>query len=415
MHVLAIVLYQTRLTAYGLLKVSSGSEFIGDATIMNSLMKDYPAVLLGDHESPCLSLYQPTHRQHPENEQDPIRFRNLVKQIEASLRQKYPTRDVRPLLQPFETLAEDRDFWNHATDGLAVLGAPGLFRVYKLQRPVMELAVVADSFHTKPLMRILQSADRYQVLGLSRHAFKLFEGNRDALDEIEPIEGVPQTAAEQLDKESGSPERATRTYGPAGAGSMTRHGTNTKQDAIDSDTESFFRAVDQAVLEHHSQPSRLPLILAALPEHHNLFRAISRNPLLMNEAIDIHPDALPVDALRERAWQIVQPYYLERLAGFVEAFGAATSKGHGASDLGEIAKAAVAGQIETLLIEADRVIPGCIDVATGEIATGDLSHPNVDDLLDDIGEKVLRKSGEVVIVPAERMPTRTGAAAIYRF
>ena len=382
---------------------------------MNSLMKDYPAVLLGDHESPCLSLYQPTHRQHPENEQDPIRFRNLVKRIEASLRQKYPTRDIRPLLQPFETLAEDRDFWNHTTDGLAVLGSPRLFRVYKLQRPVMELAVVADSFHTKPLMRILQSADRYQVLGLSRHAFKLFEGNRDALDEIEPIEGVPQTAAEQLGKEFGSPERATRTYGPAGAGSVTRHGTDMKQDAINSDTELFFRAVDQAVLEHHSQPSRLPLILAALPEHHSLFRAISRNPLLMNEAIDIHPDALPPDALRERAWQLVQPYYLERLAGLVEAFGAATSKGQGASDLGEIAKAAVAGQIETLLIEADRVIPGCIDVATGEITTGDWSHPNVDDLLDDIGEHVLKKSGDVVIVPAERMPTRTGAAAIYRF
>src|SRR5690606_21442384 len=121
----------------------------------------------------------------------------------------------------------------------------------------------------------------------------------------------------------------------------------------------------------------LPLILAALPEHHNLFRANSRNPALMSEAIDIHPDALPRDALRERAWQLVQPYYLERLSGLVDAFGAATTKDQGASDLGEIAKAAVAGRIETLLIEADRVIPGSVDVVTGEITTGDLNHPNI--------------------------------------
>jgi hypothetical protein len=28
---------------------------------------------------------------------------------------------------------------------------------------------------------------------------------------------------------------------------------------------------------------------------------------------------------------------------------------------------------------------------------------------------VLEKGGQIVIVPAERMPTRTGIAAIYRF
>ncbi|MCL4745205.1 MAG: hypothetical protein KJZ83_07305, partial [Burkholderiaceae bacterium] len=126
---------------------------------MHSLTHDYPAVLLAERETPCLSLYQPTHRQHPDNAQDPLRFRNLVKRLAASLREKYPARDIPALLRPFEALAEDREFWNHAADGLAVLGAPGFFRVYRLQRPVAELAVVADSFHAKPLMRITQSAD----------------------------------------------------------------------------------------------------------------------------------------------------------------------------------------------------------------------------------------------------------------
>ena len=124
---------------------------------------------------------------------------------------------------------------------------------------------------------------------------------------------------------------------------------------------------------------------------------------------------MSLDALRERAWQLVQPYYLERLAGLVEAFGAAAAKGQGADKLGEIAKAARAGRIATLLIEADRLIPGTIDAASGKIFSGDLDHPEVDDVLDDLGERVLRTGGEVVIVPAERMPTRSGAAAIYRF
>jgi hypothetical protein len=51
--------------------------------------------LIGVHEPPCISLYQPTHRRHPENQQDPIRYRNLLVEIETSLREKYPTTSTR--------------------------------------------------------------------------------------------------------------------------------------------------------------------------------------------------------------------------------------------------------------------------------------------------------------------------------
>ena len=77
---------------------------------------------------------------------------------------------------PFRLLPRTSEFWNHTLDGLAVLGAPSLFRVYRLQRLVPELVVVADSFHLKPLIRIIQSADRYQVLGLNRREIKLYRG-----------------------------------------------------------------------------------------------------------------------------------------------------------------------------------------------------------------------------------------------
>ena len=134
------------------------------------------AELTSVHQPPCLSLYQPTHRWYPENQQNPIRFRKLVKELEASLRQKYPAIETRILLAPFEALAHDHPFWNHMLDGLAVLGAPSLFRVFLVQRPVPQLAVVADNFHIKPLRRFLQSVDCYQVIGLNLHQIRLLEG-----------------------------------------------------------------------------------------------------------------------------------------------------------------------------------------------------------------------------------------------
>lgn len=381
---------------------------------MDSLENDYAAGLLDAHEPPCISLYQPTHRHLPENEQDPIRFRNLIKALEESLRQKYATHEIQPLLEPFLALADAHDFWNHTLDGLAVLGAPGMFRVYRLRRPVAELVVVADSFHTKPLMRILQSADRYQILGLSRQEIKLFEGNRDALDEIEPDRRVPRTMIEALGEELTEPHLTVRSYGGVG-GPRMYHGQGGKKDEVDIDAERFFRAVDRGVLEHHSRPSDLPLLLAALPENQSIFRRVSHNPFLVAEGVNIHPDALPIDALRDLAWRVVEPQYLARLAELVEKFEGARSKGLGADELAQVVKAAEAGRVATLLIEADREVPGRIDAATGQIEFDNLANTGVDDVLDDLGALVLKKGGYIVIVPAERMPTETGIAAIYRY
>jgi hypothetical protein len=382
---------------------------------MDSLANDYAAGLLNSHEPPCLSIYQPTHRHRPDNAQDPIRFGNLVKSLEESLRQKFTSREVQPLLKPFLDLAENREFWMYTLDGLAVLAAPDFFRVYRLQRPVIELAVVADSFHVKPLLRILQSADRYQVLGLDRQKIKLFEGNRDALDEIELAPGVPSTIKEALGDELTEPHMTVASYGMGTGGPAMRHSHGSKKDELNKDAERFFRAADRAVLQHHSKPSGLPLILAALTEYHSLFRQVSQNPLLLPEGIETDPSALSIDTLRERAWRVVEPRYLTRLAGFIEEFGAAASKGLGAEDPSLAAQAAVSGRVATLLIEADRHIPGRIDYASGRIEPGDLAHPEVGDILDDLGELALKKGGQVVIVPAERMPTQTGVAAIFRF
>jgi hypothetical protein len=359
-------------------------------------------ILSGACEPPCLSLYQPTHRTHPDRRQDPIRFRNLVNALGQSLAARYPHAEAAALLAPFEALAGDESFWNRALDSLAVLGARGLFRVYRLQRPVGEMAIAADSFHVKPLLRILQSADRFQVLGLSRQRVKLFEGNRDVLDEIDLGEAVPRTLADALGQADRQPQTSVWTYragaaGP-GAGAGVTHGVGgDKAREEDRETDKFFRSVDNAVVVSHSRPSGLQLILAALPENQSRFRALSRNPFLLAEGIDGDPEALPAEALRERAWRALEPHYLARLAGLVEMFGAARGRELGADDPDEVAEGAAAGRVSTLLLAAER------------------EDGALDDRLDDAGEAALRYGGQVVIVPAARMPTRTGVAAIYRF
>jgi hypothetical protein len=378
---------------------------------MRQVTLDDLAALRESHEAPCISLYQPTHRHHPDSEQDPIRFRNLRRRLELSLKQKYPPRTVRGLMKNYRELEHDRPFWNRRTDGLAILSSPDSFMIFELQRPVHELVIVASNFYTKPLIRILQSADRFQILCLSRQDVALYEGNRDALDPVDLI-GVPATIRDALGEELTSPRLSVRS---APSGATVYFGGGQKPDEVDVDRDRFFRAVDRAILANHSRPSGLPLLLAALTEHHAAFRAVSRNPSLMPQGIEIDPGAVDLEELRRLAWERVEPVYLARLATLVERYEVGKSRQLASDDVAEIAFATQAGRVGTLLVEADRQIPGRIDRATARVQKGDLAHPDIGDVLNDLAEWTLEMKGEVVMVPAQRMPSSTGIAATYRY
>ena len=202
----------------------------------------------------------------------------------------------------------------------------------------------------------------------------------------------------------------------AGSGAVPSvHGQGSKKDEVDIDRDRFFRSIDRGILEHHSRPSGLPLMLATLTEYHEPFHSVSHNPFLMSDGIMMNTEALDLDQLRAAAWRVVEPVYLQRLAKISDDFHAARARNLGSDDLAQIAEAATAGRVGTLLIEDDRQIPGKIDRATGRFQSADLSDPEVDDVLDDLAEIALRMKGEVVVVPAERMPSESGVAAIYRF
>lgn len=326
---------------------------------------------------PCLSLYQETHRSSPDNKQDPIRFRNLVKMLETSLKEKYPETILSEFLEPLKSFENDTEFWAHTMEGLAVLVGINQFHVFRLQQPVRELAVVENVFFLAPLRRYLQSTDRFQILGLSLHGLKIFEGNRNYLDELIPAPGVPVTIESALGEEQVDSE---------------------KENNVDIETEKYFRAADKAVLKYYSHLSGLPLILACLPEHQSLFHRISNNPFLLGGGIGINPETVSLDELKERAWQHFEPQYTKRLTALIEEYKTSHARGLGSDDVALIAKAAAEGRVATLLLEPD---------LQGYAEKGKI--------LEDLAEMVGKMGGQVQIISSDRMPGRTGVAASYRY
>jgi len=138
------------------------------------------------------------------------------------------------------------------------------------------------------------------------------------------------------------------------------------------------------------------------------------HPLLMADGLMIDPQGLANVDLRQRAWDAAAPQQQAQQAAWSDAYAAAAAKGLGSENLSEIAHAAVAGRVASLLIEAERQVAGRIDGSTGRIDHAELGNPRVDDVLDDLGALVESMGGEVHVLSAERMPCDTGVAANFR-
>jgi hypothetical protein len=194
------------------------------------------------------------------------------------------------------------------------------------------------------------------------------------------------------------------------------HGHGGRKEETEKDAERFFRVVANSIYERYSKPTGLPLILAALPEHHKLFQRVNKNPMLLDKCIAANPASVSIHKLINMAWEIMEPGYLLKLDTLADSFEQAKANEKGSDEIKEVAIAAVNGRVDTLIIESGRMIAVRItNLITGNTQKKDLKNPGVDDLLDDMGELVTKIGGQVVILPAEKMPSKTGLAAIFRY
>lgn len=366
--------------------------------------------LLADGPAPRVSLYLPTHRKHPEWKQDPVRFRALVGEAEALLASRYRGRDAQVFFEPLRRLEAEGD-WEHSLDGLAVFHSEGATAAYRLPIPVPELAVVADTYHTKPLLRFLRSNQRYLVLAVSQNAVSLYEGSPHGAGPIN-LHGVPRSFRDAI----GIPDfdRSFTSSGGWGQGGVF-HGRGPGKERKKEDLARYFHAIDRGLREY-LRDERVPLILAAVKYYHPLYRQANTYPNLLEEGLDGNFERANSDRIHTEAWPIVSRLFESRIGTWVARFSERAGTGLASDRIEEIAAAAVSGRVQCLIVAEGEPVWGALDRATGAIVRSERRvNPEGADLLDDIGEESLKRGGDVYVVARASMPTSSPIAAVYRF
>ncbi len=374
------------------------------------IIKEFPHPMMEKGKRPVISIYVDTNIKKPDRLENPIRFKNLVKEARASLKDK-EFKGFKDLFSLFKEMEEDALFWEGATESLAILGDEEECIVYKLPVNVKSVAIVSDTYYIKPLLRSFQSYGHYHVLGLNRDNFTLFEADRNGIHEI-PVDAKDATMEGVLGTEKTAPHLSVASIG--GDQSMY-HGHGGAKDERKVDQDKFFRHVDAFILENYTRPYKIPLILVGLDEHQGEFRKLTKNNNLINEGIKIDVDSLDKKSLYEKVQDVMKELFKKELKERTDIFLEAHAKDLGSDDLVQIGRAIVEGKVATLFLEENTVHPGCFDAQLGTIGQGKIEDPRVGDVYDDMAEVVLSRGGEVLILEKEDMPSERDLAAVYRY
>jgi hypothetical protein len=377
------------------------------------LVHDFPHPMIFEKKYPCISIYMPKHVHANEMKQDRLQFRHLIKECESALNIKYDEETTKGYLKNLTDLEEEDDFWLTPAQGLGFFADSQRCIVYPLQSSVEPLAIVADSFHIKPLIKTFQFTQKVQILGIDAENFALFEGNRYGIKPIKLADDAPVTQEAAIGIHKAESYLSRGSYGGANAGMY--HGQGGRKDESERSIEKFFRFIDHYVLENYSKESKCPLILLALNEHHSVFRSVSDNPYLMKEGIKGDFESFDLKELSGKVNTLLEPLNIQKLQDKLDRYQAALSLSKGSDKIAEITKAALEGRIETLLIEENRIVKGQINPRNQQVDFKDPQTTLMDDVLDDLAQLVLKNRGEVYLIPKTIFESKYGIGAIYRY
>lgn len=347
--------------------------------------------------SPCVTITLPTHRTAPDNKQDPIRVKNLVKQAVERLMDGYLQHDIEPIRMRLKQLMEGLDYRN-MLDGLALFASSDFSRAIHLPLALKERVVVGDSFFTRDLVFAMNRTPRYWVVVLSEKPTRLYEGQRDELIEVQDG-GFPLIHA-----------------GPGGKEPLPGGFGIQKSAYRDERHRQFFRQVNEA-LEPFLASDPLPLVVVGVNRYLAFFDEVTNSKDSILTTLEGSHDKTSPHELAKLIWPLVKNSLDQKRTEILSELEKAISDRKFVSTVGEVWRLANEGRGKILLVEEGFHFPARVD-ETGKILIPEdnVDAPGVmDDVVDRIIETVLEKQGQVVFLDDGQLKLHRRIVLILRY
>lgn len=375
---------------------------------------------LVEQQGLCLSIYTPMVRQGAETIQNPIRYKNSIKQAKLLLQEfNIEEKEVLQFLKPAMELDQE-DFWQHQDEGLAVFVSDGFIRYYHLPWTCDDLVILSDRFHLKPLLPLVTDDRSFYILTLAQKQVRFLEADRYSVREIE-IEGLPKTLDEALSYDDTAKEGQFRIQTSKGGTNNTAiqpgsfHGQGSPdRDEQQKDILQFFYIID-GVLQEHLRESRAPLVLVGVEYLLPLYREANTYPHLLEEGITESAKVLTPEELHAEALPLLEPYFFAEQQKAMERYQELSNTDKISTDLAETVAAAYYGRVDQLFVAVGVQQWGIFDQENNELKVHDPAEIGDEDLLNSAAIQTLLNGGKVFVVDPDQVPNTAPLAAIFRY
>lgn len=372
----------------------------------------------------CISLYMPTYRNESDWSQNTTRLKNLLRDARDQLRnQDYREDLIDEILGDARQLLDRPGFWRQSIgDGLAVFITPETTERFRLPLTFEEVAIVGDRFHLKPLFPLIAANNRFYLLALSQTDIRLYQGTHQSVSEIKSAE-IPPEIIEALRQEEKS-EQEAQSQDPTQQtdGLQMENGEETEAlDALSTEPlnalKQFFREVDESVTDYISG-EEVPMVLAGVSEYLPLYREVnSYRHLIKDDLVPGNPESLDIQDLHQKAWEIVEPVFLENEQSELERFEQLyyQNEDMASDDFHEIIPGCAYSRVDTLFVPVGEYRWGRFDAESNTVEVHESQQPGDGDLLNYAAVSAYLNGATVHALNPENMPGGRSIAATFRY
>lgn len=369
--------------------------------------------LVGEAENPSVSIYLPTHVKGEEVQQDPIRFKNLLKKAERQLKEHEVNQTkIDALLEKPRQLLDKPMFWQHADKGLAVFITGNLFEYYRVPLNFKAQVMVEDHFLITPLLPMTTLDGTYCILTLSQKEMRLLKCTRDSVEPI-ILEDTP-TSLKEFEKYDVYEEHLQHHSGQGTKSRAIFHGQGGAEDTDTQKLINYLKTVENEVTSILKKRND-PLVLAGVEQAVAEYRKVNKYSRLMNEAITTNPDPLSDEEVNKKGWKIIKSHFLQEMYNDMNRFADLTGSEKQSDNLSQVVEASYYGKVDSLFVPIGEQSWGWFDEERDTVHHSAEQQNGEHDLINMAAIKTLSQGGSVYALEKDEMPRKSSIAAIFRY
>jgi len=384
-----------------------------------SLMSDKDLEkLTGLEAKNCVSIFIPTQRAGKEvlEEKNKTHLKSLWKEVGNELKARGASEEeIIKIGKPIENLINDKAFWRHQSDGLAIFAAEDFFEKYTLPVNFEAHTYISEEFYIKPLVPMFSGDERFYLLALQLEDVELYEATTYSIGKVLVEDLVPSRLEERVGFDYKEKHLNFRSQNSGGENTIFHGHGGASEEVRKEEINKYFRAIDKG-LDTVLHNERVPLVVATQDYLFPIYEKVNSYGNLYDKVIPGNPSDTDLLGLHEKALKILEPELEKTKREKMKKFDELNNTDKTGASITDILPAVQQGKVDTLFLKNRSEVWGTYNTDNMDVQIHDDQKNGNYSLMNWAAKEVLKQGGNVYLIPEAQMPDKNSEMnALYRF